>query len=78
MIPIGRMGQPEEVTGCAVFLASEDSDHVVAQTYGVGGGNLDGLRSSRFWVLGFELGVTLSHFEKRGASSWRQAGEHLT
>jgi NAD(P)-dependent dehydrogenase (short-subunit alcohol dehydrogenase family) len=39
VIPIGRMGQPEEVAGCAVFLASEDSDYVVAQTYGVDGGN---------------------------------------
>jgi NAD(P)-dependent dehydrogenase (short-subunit alcohol dehydrogenase family) len=38
-IPFGRMGQPEEVTGCAVFLASEDSDYVIAQTYGVDGGN---------------------------------------
>ena len=38
-IPYGRMGQPEEVTGCAVFLASEDSDYVIAQTYGVDGGN---------------------------------------
>ena len=39
VIPIGRMGRPEEVGGCAVFLASEDSDYVVAQTYGVDGGN---------------------------------------
>ena len=39
IIPYGRMGQPEEVAGCAVFLASEDSDYVVAQTYGVDGGN---------------------------------------
>jgi D-sorbitol dehydrogenase (acceptor) len=38
-IPFGRMGRPEEVTGSAVFLASEDSDYVVAQTYGVDGGN---------------------------------------
>jgi len=38
-IPFGRMGRPEEVTGCAVFLASEDSDYVIAQTYGVDGGN---------------------------------------
>jgi NAD(P)-dependent dehydrogenase (short-subunit alcohol dehydrogenase family) len=38
-IPYGRMGQPEEVTGCAVFLASDDSEYVVAQTYGVDGGN---------------------------------------
>jgi len=39
VIPIGRMGKPEEVASCAVFLASEDSDYVVAQTYGVDGGN---------------------------------------
>jgi NAD(P)-dependent dehydrogenase (short-subunit alcohol dehydrogenase family) len=38
-IPYGRMGQPEEVAGCAVFLASDDSDYVIAQTYGVDGGN---------------------------------------
>src|ERR1700722_9030819 len=38
-IPYGRMGQPEEVTGCGVFLASDDSDYVIAQTYGVDGGN---------------------------------------
>jgi NAD(P)-dependent dehydrogenase (short-subunit alcohol dehydrogenase family) len=38
-IPFGRMGRPEEVAACAVFLASEDSDYVVAQTYGVDGGN---------------------------------------
>jgi D-sorbitol dehydrogenase (acceptor) len=39
MIPFKRMGRPEEVAGCAVFLASEDSDYVIAQTYGVDGGN---------------------------------------
>jgi NAD(P)-dependent dehydrogenase (short-subunit alcohol dehydrogenase family) len=38
-IPFGRMGRPEEVAGCAVFLAAEDSDYVIAQTYGVDGGN---------------------------------------
>jgi galactitol 2-dehydrogenase len=38
-IPFGRMGRPEEVAGCAVFLASEDSNYVIAQTYGVDGGN---------------------------------------
>ena len=38
-IPIGRMGRAEEVAACAVFLASSDADYVVAQTYGVDGGN---------------------------------------
>jgi NAD(P)-dependent dehydrogenase (short-subunit alcohol dehydrogenase family) len=38
-IPIGRMGRAEEVAACAVFLASEEANYVVAQTYGVDGGN---------------------------------------
>ena len=38
-IPMGRMGQAEEVAACALFLASADADYVVAQTYGVDGGN---------------------------------------
>jgi len=38
-IPIGRMGRAEEVAACAVFLASSEADYVVAQTYGVDGGN---------------------------------------
>ena len=38
-VPYGRMGRPEDLTGMAVFLASADSDYVVAQTYNVDGGN---------------------------------------
>ncbi len=38
-VPFGRFGKPEEYGGIAVFLASSDSDYVVAQTYGVDGGN---------------------------------------
>jgi acetoin reductase-like protein len=38
-VPYGRMGTPEDLTGMAVFLASADSDYVVAQTYNVDGGN---------------------------------------
>ncbi len=38
-IPMGRMGRPEEVAACAAFLASEDANYIVAQTYGVDGGN---------------------------------------
>ena len=37
-VPFGRMGKPEDHVGCAVFLASSDSDYVVAQTYNVDGG----------------------------------------
>lgn len=38
-VPLGRMGTAADLTGMAVFLASSDSDYVVAQTYGVDGGN---------------------------------------
>jgi D-sorbitol dehydrogenase (acceptor) len=38
-VPLGRMGRPEDIVGCAVFLASSDSDYVVAQTFNVDGGN---------------------------------------
>ena len=37
-VPYGRMGLPEDLTGAAVFLASSDSDYVVAQTFNVDGG----------------------------------------
>ncbi|OGD21219.1 MAG: sorbitol dehydrogenase [Candidatus Aminicenantes bacterium RBG_16_63_16] len=38
-VPFGRMGYPEDHVGAAVFLASSDSDFVVAQTINVDGGN---------------------------------------
>lgn len=38
-VPYGRMGSPNEVAAMAAFLASSDADYVVAQTYGVDGGN---------------------------------------
>ena len=38
-VPYGRMGHPEDLVGAAVFLASSDSDYIVAQTLNVCGGN---------------------------------------
>ena len=37
-VPYGRMGTADDLTGMAVFLASDDSDYVVAQCYNVDGG----------------------------------------
>ena len=37
-IPLGRLGQPGDVAGLAVFLASSDSDYVTGSTYFVDGG----------------------------------------
>jgi D-sorbitol dehydrogenase (acceptor) len=37
-VPYGRMGQAEDLTGMAVFLASDEADYIVAQCYNVDGG----------------------------------------
>ena len=37
-VPYGRMGRAEDLTGMAVFLASDAAEYVVAQTYNVDGG----------------------------------------
>lgn len=38
-LPIGRMAGAGDLTGMAIFLASSEADYIVAQTYGVDGGN---------------------------------------
>jgi glucose 1-dehydrogenase len=37
-IPLGRMGQPEEIGNCAVFLASDEAAYVTGATFFVDGG----------------------------------------
>ena len=37
-VPFGRMGRPEDLAGMAVFLASDEAEYIVAQTYNVDGG----------------------------------------
>lgn len=37
-IPLGRMGQPEDVAAAAVFLAAEDSGYITGQILNVNGG----------------------------------------
>jgi len=37
-IPIGRLGRPEDVAACAVFLASEEAAYITGQTLHVNGG----------------------------------------
>lgn len=38
-VPYGRMGRTDDLTGMAVFLASDEAKYIVAQTYNVDGGN---------------------------------------
>lgn len=37
-VPLGRMGQPEDIAAAAVFLASRDAQHITGQVIHVNGG----------------------------------------
>ncbi len=37
-VPFGRMGKAEDLTGMAVFLASDEADYIVSQCFNVDGG----------------------------------------
>ena len=39
-VPLGYMGKPDDVAGAAVFLASDESGYITAQTINVDGGNV--------------------------------------
>ena len=38
-VPIGRMAKDKDLNGMAIFLATTEADYIVAQTFGVDGGN---------------------------------------
>jgi NAD(P)-dependent dehydrogenase (short-subunit alcohol dehydrogenase family) len=38
-VPYGRMATAQDLTGMAIFLATSEADYIVAQTFGVDGGN---------------------------------------
>ncbi len=39
MIPLGRMGEPEEVSGLVSFLCSERASYITGQVFSVNGGS---------------------------------------
>ena len=38
-VPFGRMGTADDLSGMAIFLATDEANYIVAQTYNVDGGN---------------------------------------
>ncbi|EGX60445.1 oxidoreductase [Streptomyces zinciresistens K42] len=44
LVPLGRMGRPEEVARLALFLTSEDSSYITGQPFVIDGGWLAGVR----------------------------------
>jgi acetoacetyl-CoA reductase len=40
LIPVGRLGEPEEIARCVVFLASDDAPYITGSTLSVNGGQL--------------------------------------
>jgi acetoacetyl-CoA reductase len=40
LIPAGRLGEPEEIARCVVFLASEQAGFITGSTMAVNGGQI--------------------------------------
>ena len=40
MIPVGRLGEPEEIARCVVFLASDDAGFITGSTLSANGGQV--------------------------------------
>ena len=43
LIPVGRLGEPEEIARCVVFLAADDAGFITGSTLSVNGGQYHGL-----------------------------------
>ena len=37
-IPLGKIGEPKDISNCALFIASENSNYITGQTFHVNGG----------------------------------------
>ena len=55
LVPLGRIGQPEEVARLALFLTSEDSSYITGQPFVIDGGWLAGVSSSIVTLMSVRL-----------------------
>ena len=53
-IPLGRIGQPEEISAAVAFLASHDARYITGQTIVVDGGLLSQQRSPQVDIFGLD------------------------
>ncbi len=58
-VPLGRMGQPEDIAGACLFFASELSDYVTGQTLCVAGGQPVLSQQATFNIEGYLKGKGL-------------------
>jgi 3-oxoacyl-[acyl-carrier protein] reductase len=54
-VPLGRIGQPEEISAAVAFLASDDARYITGQTIVVDGGLLSQQRSPQVDIFGLAL-----------------------
>ncbi|GAB4120287.1 MAG: hypothetical protein Fur005_22260 [Roseiflexaceae bacterium] len=62
-IPLGRVGEPFELAGPAVFLASDDASYITGHTLAVDGGMLVQQRSATVDIFPLSRFPTLEHNE---------------
>jgi len=53
-VPLGRIGQPEEISAAVAFLASDDARYITGQTIVVDGGLLSQQRSPQVDIFGLD------------------------
>jgi acetoacetyl-CoA reductase len=76
LIPIGRLGEPEEVARCVLFLAADDASFITGSVLSANGGQImvnaakrlqSVLSGPRAWPCGAQSGSAISEARKQEA-----------